>query len=73
MFNQPTQQPINELIFCPHNSARSVLAEAQLNTIGQSRFIAYFGGSSPRVHQQPKCAPQLPPVGPSGQSANHWH
>ena len=46
-------QPINVLFLCTHNSARSILAEATLNHIGQGRFKAWSAGSSPRANQQP--------------------
>jgi arsenate reductase (thioredoxin) len=70
-----TERPFNTLFLCTGNSARSIIAEAILNKIGQGKFRAYSAGSQPKGQVNPNTIRLLQNLGydTSGFRSKSWN
>lgn len=59
----PVVPAFNVLFLCTHNSARSIMAEALLNRLGQGRFRAWSAGSHPAARPHPEVIAKLAALG----------
>jgi arsenate reductase (thioredoxin) len=67
-------RPFNVLFICADNSARSIMAEALLNRIGQGRFVGLSAGSFPKGEVDPRALSLLgrTGIGTDGLHSKSW-
>lgn len=63
MTNEKEHRPFNLLFLCTGNSARSQIAEALANSLGNGRMRAYSAGSHPAARVQPLAAQLIAEMG----------
>ena len=68
------KSPLNVLFLCTHNSARSIIAEAVINKLGEGKFKGYSAGSMPSGRVQPMAIELLSRLGydVSGARSKSW-